>query len=127
MLNTEETVYRNHQRITIQESPGSVPAGRLPRQKEVILLWDLVDSVKPGDEIEITGIYRNNFDLGLNVRHGFPIFSTLIEANYIEKRADKFSQFALTGWFFRRRKKRMQKKRRRRGRRRRGRRRRKDV
>jgi DNA replication licensing factor MCM2 len=77
-------------------SNSSVPAGRLPRQKEVILLWDLVDSVKPGDEIEITGIYRNNFDLGLNVRQGFPVFSTLIEANHIEKRSDKFSKFSLT-------------------------------
>ncbi len=42
----EETVYRNYQRVTIQESPSSVPAGRLPRQKEVVLLWDLVDSCK---------------------------------------------------------------------------------
>lgn len=39
-------MYRNYQRITIQESPGSVPAGRLPRQKDVICLWDYVDYVK---------------------------------------------------------------------------------
>lgn len=45
-VNVEETVYRNYQRITIQESPGSVPAGRLPRQKDVICLWDYVDFVK---------------------------------------------------------------------------------
>lgn len=38
-LNTEETIYRNYQKITIQESPGSVPAGRLPRNKDVILLY----------------------------------------------------------------------------------------
>eukprot|EP00043_Microstomoeca_roanoka_P004604 m.50719 g.50719 ORF g.50719 m.50719 type:complete len:889 (-) comp12568_c0_seq1:304-2970(-) len=90
-VNTEETVYRNYQRITIQESPGSVPPGRLPRQKDVILLWDYVDYVKPGDEIEVTGIYRNNFDKSLNSKHGFPVFSTVIEANYIEKKADKLS------------------------------------
>jgi DNA replication licensing factor MCM2 len=45
-LNSENTIYRNFQRITIQESPGSVPAGRLPRQKEVVLLADLIDSCK---------------------------------------------------------------------------------
>ena len=45
-INAEETIYRNYQRITIQESPGSVPAGRLPRQKDVILLWDYVDFIK---------------------------------------------------------------------------------
>jgi DNA replication licensing factor MCM2 len=37
--------------MTLQESPGSVPPGRLPRHREVILLWDLIDSAKPGEEI----------------------------------------------------------------------------
>ena len=46
-----QTVYRNYQKMTLQESPGSVPAGRLPRHREVILLWDLIDSAKPGEEI----------------------------------------------------------------------------
>ena len=34
----ESTVYRNYQRVTLQESPGTVPAGRVPRYKDVILL-----------------------------------------------------------------------------------------
>lgn len=46
-----QTVYQNYQRITIQESPGKVAAGRLPRSKDAILLADLVDTCKPGDEI----------------------------------------------------------------------------
>lgn len=54
-MNAKETVYRNYQKITLQESPGSVPAGRLPRSKEVILLHDLVDSVRPGEEVIVTG------------------------------------------------------------------------
>ncbi len=37
--------------MTLQESPGSVPPGRLPRHREVILLADLIDSAKPGEEI----------------------------------------------------------------------------
>jgi len=37
--------------MTLQESPGSVPAGRLPRHREVILLWDLIDKAKPGEEV----------------------------------------------------------------------------
>ncbi len=54
-VNAKETVYRNYQKITLQEAPGSVPAGRLPRSKEVILLHDLVDSVRPGEEVIVTG------------------------------------------------------------------------
>ena len=46
-----QTLYKNYQRITIQESPGKVPAGRLPRSKDAVLLDDLVDTCKPGDEI----------------------------------------------------------------------------
>ncbi|KAL7060565.1 hypothetical protein AAHC03_09487 [Spirometra sp. Aus1] len=54
-INIEQTVYKNYQRITIQESPGKVPAGRLPRSKDAILLDDLVDSCKPGDEVLVLG------------------------------------------------------------------------
>lgn len=52
-INMEETVYRNYQKITLQESPGSVPAGRTPRHRQVVLTDDLVDSCKPGDEIDV--------------------------------------------------------------------------
>jgi len=38
-----QTIYRNYQKLTLQESPGTVPAGRLPRHKEVILLHNLID------------------------------------------------------------------------------------
>ncbi|KAG0680006.1 MCM DNA helicase complex subunit [Pichia californica] len=85
-INSEQTVYRNYQRITVQESPGSMPAGRLPRHKEAILLWDLVDIAKPGEEVELTGIYKNSYDGILNAKNGFPVFATVIEANCIKRR-----------------------------------------
>ena len=92
-INVEETLYRNYQKITIQESPGKVAAGRLPRSKDVILLADLCDTCKPGDEIDLTGIYHNSYDSSLNNSHGFPVFGTVIEANYIDKQDEK-SNFA---------------------------------
>ncbi|KAL1974146.1 hypothetical protein VTN31DRAFT_5706 [Thermomyces dupontii] len=95
-MNSEKTVYRNYQKLTLQESPGSVPAGRLPRQREVILLADLIDSAKPGDEIEVTGIYRNSYDAHLNNKNGFPVFATIIEANHIVKAHDQMAGFHLT-------------------------------
>jgi len=90
-INMQQTVYQNYQRITVQESPGKVAAGRLPRSKDAILLADLVDSCRPGDEIEITGIYTNSYDGSLNTKNGFPVFATVIMANYIEKNDDKLS------------------------------------
>ncbi|KAI5709035.1 hypothetical protein M8J76_008691 [Diaphorina citri] len=83
MINMEHTLYRNYQKITIQESPGRIPAGRIPRSKDVIMLADLCDRCKPGDEIDVTGIYTNSYDGSLNTEHGFPVFSTVIIANHI--------------------------------------------
>lgn len=54
-VNASQTIYKNYQKLTLQESPGSVPAGRLPRHKEVILLYDLIDCARPGEEVEVTG------------------------------------------------------------------------
>jgi len=56
-LNVAETVYRNYQKITVQESPGTVPAGRLPRHKEVVLLHDLINRARPGEEVMVTGAF----------------------------------------------------------------------
>ncbi|CAJ0575998.1 unnamed protein product, partial [Mesorhabditis spiculigera] len=94
-LNVENTIYQNLQRIVIQESPNKVAAGRLPRSKDVILLGDLCDSCKPGDEIDVTGIYTNNYDGALNFKQGFPVFTTFIQANHIYNR-DKVEENPLS-------------------------------
>jgi len=88
-INQEHTLYKNYQRITIQESPGKVSAGRLPRSKDAILMGDLCDTCKPGDEIELTGVYSNSYDSSLNTKNGFPIFATVIVANHIVRNDEK--------------------------------------
>lgn len=44
-------------RYVIQELPEKTPTGQLPRYVEVIAEEDLVDLAKPGDRIEICGVY----------------------------------------------------------------------
>ncbi|KAK9747386.1 MCM P-loop domain [Popillia japonica] len=83
MINMEQTIYRNYQKVTLQESPGRIPAGRVPRSKDCILLADLCDRCKPGDEVDVTGVYTNNYDGSLNTDQGFPVFSTVIIANHL--------------------------------------------
>ena len=95
-LNMEETVYQNYQLITLQESPGNISAGRIPRSKDVILLGDLCDTCRPGDEIVLTGIYTNSYDGSLNIAHGFPVFATVILANHILKKDDCSGMGCLT-------------------------------
>lgn len=95
-INIDKTKYRNYQKVTLQESPGTVPAGRLPRSKEVVLQDDLMDQARPGEEVEITGIYTNSFDRALNTKNGFPVFSTIVEANYLSKREDAYAVYRLS-------------------------------
>lgn len=73
--------YRDHQTISIQEMPERAPAGQLPRGVDVILDDDLVDKVKPGDRIQMVGIYRT---LGnRNTNHNSALFKTIILANNV--------------------------------------------
>jgi len=95
-INMEETLYKNYQRITIQESPGKVPAGRLPRSKDAILLGDLCDTCRPGDEIELTGVYTNNYDGSLNTAQGFPVFATVIMANHVLRKDESNATKSMT-------------------------------
>lgn len=95
-VNVRETVYRNYQKVTLQESPGSVPAGRLPRSKEVLLLNDLVDAVRPGEEVVVTGVYEHSFETRQNVKQGFPVYSTSIIANHVAKKGEAYAAARLT-------------------------------
>ncbi len=40
---------------------------------------------------DITGIYYNNYDGSLNTQNGFPVFATVLQANFISKKEDKLS------------------------------------
>lgn len=45
---------------------------------------------------ELTGIFTNSYDGSLNTANGFPVFATVIEANYITKKDDKMAVASLT-------------------------------
>lgn len=90
LVNSSETVYKDFQKISVQEVPGTVPSGRLPRSKEVILTYDLIDGCKPGDEVDVVGIYRNSYSAGLHSRNGFPVFATVVEASSVTGKVSRF-------------------------------------
>ena len=95
-LHPTKSVYCNYQTMNLQETPGSVPPGRVPRTKEVRLTHDLIDIARPGEEIDVTGIYEHKYDTSLTFKSGFPVFSTFIHANHIGKREDASNASSLS-------------------------------
>merc|ERR1711920_1034804 len=78
----------NHQKVSLQESPGSVEPGKMPRSKDIVLTGDMVDSVRPGDELVLTGVYKCLYDAAINARTCFPVFRTEVQAIHVHRRGD---------------------------------------
>mmetsp|Transcript_21524 Transcript_21524/g.49913 ORF Transcript_21524/g.49913 Transcript_21524/m.49913 type:complete len:740 (+) Transcript_21524:72-2291(+) len=84
-INWTQTENSNFQKILLQELAEFTPVGSIQSKKEVILKNDLIDYVKLGEEITVTGILKYSF-----LENGFSMpknrfFTITLEANFIEK------------------------------------------
>lgn len=53
------SMYKDSQHFTIQETPDTAPPGQIPRSIKVICDGDLCDKAKPGDRVQVIGVYRS--------------------------------------------------------------------
>jgi replicative DNA helicase Mcm len=79
-LEIERSLYRDFQRLVIQERPEEIPAGRMPRSIEIDVYDELVDSVRPGDRVVVVGIPQLRVP---SIKKSKSIFSMYILANNI--------------------------------------------
>ncbi|KAJ3113873.1 MCM DNA helicase complex subunit [Phlyctochytrium bullatum] len=86
-------VYRDFQTLTLQEMPERSPAGQLPRPIDIILEDDLVDAAKPGDRVQIVGVYRTRGGKG---RAATAMFTTVVLANQIRHLAKEMRELELS-------------------------------
>lgn len=79
------STYIDHQRITVQEMPEMAQVGPVPRSVDIILDDDLVDKTKPGDRINVVGVFKSVGAGGLNQGESNTLngFRTLIIGNSV--------------------------------------------
>lgn len=84
------SVFSDKQHIKIQATPDEIPEGETPQTVHLCCYDELVDSVRPGDRIEVTGIYRAQaIRVGQQRRTVKSIFRTYIDVINFEKTDSK--------------------------------------
>ena len=78
------STYKDHQTITLQEMPERAPMGQLPRSVELVLDHDLVDRIKPGDRVQVVGVYRALATAASGQSTTSGVFRTVVLVNYVQ-------------------------------------------
>ncbi|KAH3676250.1 hypothetical protein WICMUC_002127 [Wickerhamomyces mucosus] len=78
--------FADKQIIRVQETPDIVPDGQTPHSVSICVYDELVDSVRPGDRIEATGIFRST-PVRVNARQRAlkKLFKTFLDTVHIKK------------------------------------------
>eukprot|EP00746_Dinoflagellata_sp_MGD_P158974 gnl/MRDRNA2_/MRDRNA2_86608_c0_seq2.p1 gnl/MRDRNA2_/MRDRNA2_86608_c0~~gnl/MRDRNA2_/MRDRNA2_86608_c0_seq2.p1 ORF type:complete len:796 (+),score=188.49 gnl/MRDRNA2_/MRDRNA2_86608_c0_seq2:71-2458(+) len=91
------SIYKDTQKITVQEAPENAPTGVIPRSVEIIIEDDLVDRAKPGDRIRCTGVYRSFPSLGQSIPTTNGVWPSRIIANSVKNMQKDILDTKLTG------------------------------
>lgn len=78
--------FSDKQIVRLQETPDEIPEGGTPHTVSLLLHDKLVDTGKPGDRVEVTGIYRAmSVRVGPTQRTVKSLFKTYIDCLHIKK------------------------------------------
>ena len=82
-------IFKDKQLIKMQEVPDQVPQGETPQSVSMYAHEELFDVVKPGDKIEVTGIYKA-IPIRVNRKTSTvrDVFRTFIEVIHYRKQVD---------------------------------------
>lgn len=76
-----DSSFSDRQLLKLQETPELVPEGETPQNVAVLVYDDLVDQVRPGDRVEVTGIYKASaVRPNKNLRACNSVYRTYIDA-----------------------------------------------
>lgn len=79
-------IFNDRQSVRLQETPDTVPDGQTPHTVSLYMYDALVDVVRPGDRVEITGIYRAvSVRLNPRQRRINSLFRTYVDVIHVKK------------------------------------------
>lgn len=79
-------IFSDKQVIKIQETPDSIPDGQTPHSVSLCVYDSLVDGVRPGDRVQVTGIFRSApVRVSQNQRRLKSLFRTYIDVVHLER------------------------------------------
>jgi len=83
-------LFTDRQIVRLQESPSQIPEGETPTTTTLFAFDDVVDAVRPGDRVEVTGIFRAiPRRVHPRVRTCKALFRTYIDAIHFRKKGDE--------------------------------------
>ncbi|ACO66807.1 predicted protein [Micromonas commoda] len=78
--------FANKQQIKMQETPDAIPEGETPHTVSMCVFDSLVDEAKPGDRVEVTGVYRAvPIRVAPNQRVLKAVYKTYVDVIHIRK------------------------------------------
>ncbi|EFJ16648.1 hypothetical protein SELMODRAFT_445155 [Selaginella moellendorffii] len=81
--------FTDKQIVRLQETPDAIPEGETPHTVSLLMHDKLVDAAKPGDRVEVTGVFRAMaVRVGPNQRTLKSLYKTYIDCLHVKK-ADK--------------------------------------
>ncbi|MEM1804256.1 MAG: minichromosome maintenance protein MCM [Desulfurococcaceae archaeon] len=96
-LVVEGSEFVDWQKVVIQEKPEEVPGGQIPRSIEAVLTSDIVDIVRPGDRVVVTGVLRVAPLTSQPDRRGAKtVFSFYIDVNHVEVQEKVLEEIVIT-------------------------------
>lgn len=81
-----QCVFTDRQVIRLQETPDVVPDGQTPHSVTMVAYDDMVDLTKPGDRIEVTGIFRGQpVRVNPRARSQKALYKTFVDVLHVKR------------------------------------------
>ncbi len=84
-LKQDASTFVDYQILHLQELPGELPPGQLPKTLGVFVSGDLVDSARMGDTVEISGMVRAELSNKIKLGNEVQTYRHRLYANNVER------------------------------------------